>query len=148
MRDLHPDRERITDLLYDYAQCLDEARYRDWLALFADETTYRVMLRLNRERHEPLYLLSEDKPALEARIKGYEQEVLPTTLHLVTNVRVHAAGDGAARAESCFSIYRNGVPRLAGRYEHEVRKQADDWRITSCLVTLDAAPMDDIIQVP
>lgn len=89
--------------LYLEAECLDERRLQDWLALLTEDVDYRVPIRVTRERLTNLpefspvtYHLQGDLEALRARVARYDTEYAwaedppSRTRRFVSNVRVRA----------------------------------------------------------
>jgi 3-phenylpropionate/cinnamic acid dioxygenase small subunit len=125
----------IEQFLYREARLLDERRFRDWLALFADDLHYRMVGRSNRypqssksisildparyaeddaAEERELALLDEDKPTLEARVARLEtgmawaEDPPSRTRHLITNIEIEAAdaADGLT-VYSNFLVFRS-----------------------------------------
>jgi salicylate 5-hydroxylase small subunit len=64
-------RDLLDDFYADYASALDDARYDDWLALFAEDCTYHLQPRENFDRGLPLATLAfESRAMLVDRIYG------------------------------------------------------------------------------
>lgn len=92
----------IEQFLYLEAALLDEWRFREWLALVAEDIHYVLMtntLAQTRDRRKGVqppttYIFNEDKFQLERRIARLEtgmawsEEPPSRTRHLVTNVRI------------------------------------------------------------
>jgi salicylate 5-hydroxylase small subunit len=110
------------DALYaDYAAALDEARYDDWIALFADECSYLLQPRENFERGLPLATLAfESKGMLRDRIYGITKTLFHapyTQRHLIGPLRVIAMGGGAGDdtggewidVQAAYAVFRTRV---------------------------------------
>jgi 3-phenylpropionate/cinnamic acid dioxygenase small subunit len=129
------DRDAIADLLFEYCSRIDAGDLAGVGALFA-HATYRTF-------GSPVVLrgASEVQAAQETVVKLYDGS--PRTHHVVTNVRVVVAADGAAAtAASYFAVVwaaPDGPPGiiLTGRYEDTLEKADGAWRFTDRLIHLD-----------
>lgn len=154
--------QEIAEFLHHEAELLDERRYRDWLALLADDVRYWMPMRRNvkfgedareftRERQDIAWF-DEGKETLSRRIKQIEtgihwaEEPHSRIAHLVTNIQLLAAEpDWAAPAEvsvKCrFLLYRNRVETetdlLVGKREDVLRRAGDGWLLARRRITLD-----------
>ena len=135
----------ITEFLYREALALDERRFRDWLALLADDIRYVVPVRVTREGLADWELsptsriFDDDRETLEVRIRRLETDFAwaeqppSRTRHYVTNVVVDPAERAAefAVSSNCF-IYRSRgdspTPSLYSLARKDVvRRTADGW---------------------
>ncbi|MFN0025552.1 MAG: aromatic-ring-hydroxylating dioxygenase subunit beta [Acidimicrobiales bacterium] len=151
----------IEHFLYFEAELLDDRRFEEWHALFADDVRYRVPTQSNRLKRErgleasaegEVCLFDDDKTTLGWRVR---QQLQPThwaedppsrTRHLITNVRVTplaSAHDHAVeyQVRSNFLCYRNRladqVDLWAGERVDVIRAGAEGWLIARRTVTLD-----------
>lgn len=105
---------------------LDERRFRDWLAMFADEATYEVPVRVTREGDAEWELsprsriFDDDKRTLEIRIRRLETDFAwaeqppSRTRHHLSNILVDPAGAaGEYLVRSNCLIYRSRGDRPA-----------------------------------
>ncbi len=95
----------VTQFLYREALALDERRFRDWLAMLADDIRYEVPVRVTREGLADWELaptsriFDDDKQTLEVRVRRLETDFAwaeqppSRTRHFVTNVIVEDAED-------------------------------------------------------
>src|SRR3954452_25421299 len=157
-REDHLDRlllaQDIAEFLYREAELLDERRYRDWLALLADDIRYWMPMRRNviygdsereltRSRSD-INWFDEGKETLERRVKQIEtgihwaEEPVSRISHLVANVQIVEATPSSAEAREVtvkcrFLIYRNRVETetdiLVVKREDLLHRDGDDWRI-------------------
>ena len=64
-------REAAEDLVNDYADCLDSDRLEDWLELFTEDCSYRVLPRENADLGLPAPLmLCTNKNMLRDRVES------------------------------------------------------------------------------
>src|SRR3954466_2175200 len=154
--------QEISDFLYHEAELLDERRYRDWLALLADDIRYWMPMRRNvkygdsereftRSRSD-INWFDERKETLARRGKQIEtgihwaEEPVSRISHLVSNVQIVEATPSVAEAREVsvkcrFLIYRNRVETetdiLVGKREDALRREGDEWRIARRKILLD-----------
>src|ERR1700754_4636352 len=139
------------------ARLLDEARYDDWLALFAADAWYWVPSQPNQASpHDTVSLIYDDRRLLETRVRRlaspriYSQEPRSRTSRMVGNVSVEESGTHACTVRSKFVMieYRRESQRLfAGTTFHRLVQESGGIRIASKrvdLVNCDA-PLDGIV---
>jgi 3-phenylpropionate/cinnamic acid dioxygenase small subunit len=155
-------KEEIEQFLYHEAELLDERRYEEWLALFAEDAQYFMPMRRNVPHDEPereftragldVNWFDEGKDTLTRRVKQiltgihWAEEPPSRICHLVSNVQVVAATPAAAgpsevTVKSRFLIYRNRVETetdfLIGKREDLLRRVDGGWQIARRKIVLD-----------
>jgi p-cumate 2,3-dioxygenase beta subunit len=130
----------IERFLYDEAALLDEWRLPEWLELLTDDCRYLVPAPDARDADNPaetLFVIADDHEQIVGRVTRLESDAAyverprSRTRHLLTNVRVDAAGEDMFRAESNFAVYRSRrgvVDIFVGRYRH-LLVRGDDGRL-------------------
>lgn len=146
----------IEQFLYREAELLDERRFGEWYALFAEDVRYWMPIQANRLRRdrdadvgpgdgEDIALLDDDKTTLGWRVRQlssathWAEDPPSRTRHLITNVRIarrdHTDAYGAAGyapdeydVRSNFMVYRN---RLADEVDLWVGERRDVLRRTA-----------------
>lgn len=128
------------DALYaDYAAALDEGRWDDWIALFADDGSYLLQPRENHDRGLPLATMwLESTGMLRDRIHGITQTLFHAPYyqrHMIGPLRVIAldTADGRERidVQAAYAVHRTRVHAPSevfsvGRYlDRVVRDPAD-----------------------
>ena len=116
------------------ARLLDERRFSDWLALFAEDGVYWVPTNPRQASpQEALSLFYEPKPLLAMRVARLErpdmhvQSPASRTVHHVSAVEV---GDLEVRSALVVAEWRAGDARwFAGRVLHRLRREAHGLRI-------------------
>jgi benzoate/toluate 1,2-dioxygenase beta subunit len=142
------DRRPFEDFILHEARLLDTRRFRDWMALFADDGTYWVPS--VPDQASPLdqaSLFYDDRGLMKTRIDRLEhprihvQTPPSRTAHLVGNVVVEEAD--AAKGEYLIGStvimveYREDKQRLfAGRQQHRLRRAGDGFHIVQKRVDL------------
>lgn len=134
----------VAQFLYREAWCLDNKRWDDWLALYADDAVYWAPAMVGDEGwtdnpDNDVSLMYMDKAGLEARIfriegkDSYATDPLPHTAHLVTNILVHGETDGLIRVSATWLVHAYARVRSAtvrgGLYEYALRNTDDGLRI-------------------
>jgi 3-phenylpropionate/cinnamic acid dioxygenase small subunit len=154
-------KEEIEQFLYHEAELLDERRYEEWLALFAEDAQYFMPMRRNVPHDEPereftragldVNWFDEGKDTLTRRVKQiltgihWAEEPPSRICHLISNVQVLTATPEAAPAEvtvkSRFLVYRNRVETetdfLVGKREDLLRRVNGGWQIARRKIVLD-----------
>lgn len=140
-----------------YARAIDDARFDDWLALFDDECAYHVLPRENVQRGLALPIVRcRTRAMLADRIVSLQQANIyniHVDRHLVSNVVVLDAGDGAVDAEADFVVHQTdaeGETRLfsAGRYRTRLVRRGGALRIASQTAVVDTAAVPTLLATP
>ncbi len=138
----------IEAFLFHEARLLDEARFEEWLELFADDAVYWVPAEPGQTSpQDRLSLFYDDKRQLALRIRQirhprfYARAPAPRTKRVIGNTELlEAAGPGPeieVRASFVMIEYRDERRRLfAGDMRHRLRRTAAGRRIVSKRVDL------------
>ena len=144
-----PELQReIEQFVYAEARLLDERRFDDWLALFAEDGVYWVPGQPDQQSPiDALSLYYERKALLAVRVNRLTQ---PTLYAQVPAVRTHhhvaaievSAGDAIeARSSLIVAESRNNEPRwFAGRVLHQLRRV--DGKLSIALKRVDLVNCD------
>jgi ethylbenzene dioxygenase subunit beta len=142
------DRSLFEAFLFAEARLLDERRFRDWMALFADDGTYWVPAVANQESpFNQVSLFYDDRELMKTRVDRLEhprihiQTPPSRTAHLVGNVILDEADDAKGEYAVSSTVimveYREDNQRVfAGRQIHKLRRAGDDFRIVQKRVNL------------
>jgi 3-phenylpropionate/cinnamic acid dioxygenase small subunit len=142
------DRKVFEEFLIEEARLLDARRFRDWMALFADDGSYWVpAVPEQTSPHDQASLFYDDRELMKTRVERLEhprihvQTPPSRTAHLIGNVVIEEAG--ASNGEFLIGStvimveYRDDVQRLfAGRQHHRLRREGDTFRIVQKRVDL------------
>lgn len=117
------------------ARLLDERRFSDWLALFAEDGAYWVPTRPGqRSPQEALSIIHEPRALLAVRVARLErpdmhvQAPATRTVHHVSAVEV--VSDVEVRSALIVAEWRDGEARwFAGRVQHRLRREPQGLRI-------------------
>ena len=142
------NRAALEAFLFEEARLLDERRFRDWMALFADDGTYWVPAVVNQESpFNQVSLFYDDRDLMKTRIDRLEhprihvQTPPSRTAHLIGNVIIdsadEAAGEYAVSSTVIMVEYREDHQRVfAGRQIHKLRRTGEGFRIAQKRVNL------------
>ncbi len=132
----------VEQFYYTEAALLDDRRFADWLALFAEDAHYWMPIRrtvtsneLDREFTAPgaMAFFDDDRMMLAARVKklasGYSWSEDPPsrTRHMVTNLRIVRDEAGELGVNTNFHLYRT---RLNSEEDHWIGSRKDVLRRT------------------
>lgn len=117
------------------ARLLDERRFAEWLALFAQDGVYWVPTRPGQTSpQEALSLFYEPRALLEIRVERLQRPDIHSatpparTLHHVSAIEVTAELE--TRSALVVAEWREGETRwFAGRVLHRLRREGEDLRI-------------------
>ena len=113
------DKEAIRELLYRYCFCMDEGRFSELAALFAEDGEWIAPYRTAKGRDDIAAWLVQSVPPE------------PKRMHYVMNSVIDCDGDHAT-AKSNYLVMVEGpngpVPSVCGTYEDVLVKQADGWQ--------------------
>jgi 3-phenylpropionate/cinnamic acid dioxygenase small subunit len=142
------DRARLEEFIVHEARLLDERRFRDWMALFAEDGTYWVpAVPEQKSPFDQASLFYDDRDLMKTRIDRLEhprihvQTPPSRTAHLVGNAIVEEADEanGEYVVGSTFIMveYRDETQRVfAGRQRHRLRREGDSFRVVQKRVDL------------
>jgi 3-phenylpropionate/cinnamic acid dioxygenase small subunit len=122
------------------ARLLDEQRWDEWLALFADDGRYWVPLQGAAQQEGDAYnaLADEDKLLLSLRVqrlknpKAHSQHPKSRSQHVLQASTVVASGDTACELRTPFLYIEARGERqllLAGATTHRLVRAGEAWRI-------------------
>ncbi len=134
---LQSDEMAIASLIYTYAERIDAGDFAGIGELFAHATlTFEGFGNAvsGREAIETLYVRST---------RRYEDGT-PRTKHVMTNVIVEVADDGATAASRSYFTVLQAVPGalalqpvIAGRYRHTYTQVDGGWQVATMHITID-----------
>jgi ethylbenzene dioxygenase subunit beta len=138
----------LQDFIGHEARLLDERRFRDWMALFAEDGTYWVpAVPDQRSPFDQASLFYDDRELMRTRIERLEhprihvQTPPSRTAHLVGNVLVESVDEGKGEYVVGSTVimveYRDDQQRVfAGRQRHRLRRDGVSFRIVHKRVDL------------
>ena len=146
---------QITQFLYTEAQILDEGRFADWLTLVTEDISYRMPVRVTREKRDgsdtrdDSSYFEENLTTLTSRLarlgtrSAWAEDPPSRTRHFVTNIQVLATADPRETrvlSNLLFTRTRGSDPaldQLTGRREDLLRRVGLGWRLARRTVVLD-----------
>jgi 3-phenylpropionate/cinnamic acid dioxygenase small subunit len=141
-------RAALEDFIIHEARLLDARRFRDWMALFADDGTYWVPAVPDQTSpFDQASLFYDDRELMKTRVERLEhprihvQTPPSRTAHLVGNVVVEetdqANGEYTVGSTLIMVEYRDETQRVfAGRQCHRLRRDGETFRIVQKRVDL------------
>ena len=141
-------RAAIADFIFHEARLLDARKFRDWMALFADDGTYWVpAVPDQKSPFDQASLFYDDRDLMKTRIERLDhprihvQTPPSRTAHLVGNIAVEATdaakGEYVVGSTVIMVEYREDQQRLfAGRQQHRLRRDGASFRIVQKRVDL------------
>jgi 3-phenylpropionate/cinnamic acid dioxygenase small subunit len=142
------DREPFELFLFHEAELLDQRRFRDWMALFAEDGTYWVPAVPNQESpFDQASLFYDDRDLMKTRVDRLEhprihvQTPPSRTAHIVGNTIVERADEAKGEYVVLSTVimveYRDDQQRIfAGRQHHRLRREGPSFRIIQKRVDL------------
>ena len=143
-----PDRTAFEQFLIHEGLLLDQRRFRDWMALFAEDGTYWVPAVPDQDSpFTQASLFYDDRDLMRTRIERLEhprihvQTPPSRTAHLIGNVLVEQAdeakGEYVVGSTVIMVEYRDEAQRVfAGRQHHRLRRDGASFRIVQKRVDL------------
>lgn len=150
-------KEDIRDLLDDYAQCIDEERYDDWLKLFTEDSLYQIIPRENVDQNLPASLIyCTSKNLLRDRITSLvnANEYNPHyDRHIISGVRISEERAGVWRVGANYAVFQTNVEGQSkvfsvGRYADQVVRQDGRLLFKEKRVMVDTFSVPSMLATP
>lgn len=145
----------VQDFLVAEAELLDQRRFEQWLALWTEDASYFVPVRVSRRMPAPdvvddIGLFDDNKQSLTLRVRrlgtdvAWAEDPPSFTRRFVTNFRIDPEQGDEVRVRDYLLLYRSrgdgGTHDLiSGEREHVLRGHDDGFQIASRRVVLDQA---------
>ncbi len=151
------ERDAVLALLADYGGFLDEGRFDDWLALFAEDCVYRVIPRENLTLGLPGSLMScDNKDMLRDRITALtdaNKYNIHVARHIIGLPRVTRLGPDALAVEAGYTVFQSdqeGEARLysVGSYRDRLRIGGGALLLVEKLVIVDSFAIPHLLATP
>jgi ethylbenzene dioxygenase beta subunit len=128
-------KDDLTTFVLQEARLLDERRFAEWLALFAEDGIYWVPTRAGQASpQEALSLFYESRPLLAIRVERLHRPDMHVksppsrTLHHVSGIEM--ISENEVRSSLIVAEWRDGETRWsAGRVLHRLRRDPQGLRI-------------------
>ncbi|RCX10671.1 aromatic-ring-hydroxylating dioxygenase subunit beta [Extensimonas vulgaris] len=136
--------QSVSAFLYREAECVDERRWDDWLALFDAQAEYWIPSwdseyeLVSNPQSEVSLMYYPSRAGLEDRVfrlrtgRSAASTPLPRTCHTVSNVRPVLQADGSCSVKANFltHLFRNDATQLFyGHYEYLLTPHEGSWLI-------------------
>lgn len=152
-----PLAEAAEDLMARYADCIDDGRFEDWLELFTEDASYKVVARDNHERGMPAAMvLCTNKNMIRDRIAallGATKYNFHYDRHVVGQVRLRPRTESEWDLGASYAVFQTtheGRSSLfsVGRYDDRVRMQ--DGKLLFCekKVVVDTFAIPGLLATP
>lgn len=136
----------VEQFLFREAALLDARDYPGWLKLFTPDAVYWIPSVADEvDPSREVSIVYDDAQFLAERVwrldsgLAYAQEPHSRTSHLIANIQTAERADGGFDVRSTFLVaeFRRGQQTLfAGRYQHHLRRDGDDFLIARKKVEL------------
>ena len=145
------------DLMSEYADLIDSNRFEDWLGLFTEEASYRVIPRENVEQNLPISLmLCTNKAMLRDRVTALRQANefnLHYDRHLISGVRIKLASERIWQIEASYAVIQTDMEGRShlfsvGSYQDKVRLDGERMLFTEKLVVVDSFSIPNLLAIP
>lgn len=148
---------QVEVFLFHEARLLDERRFEDWMALFAEDGIYWIPATPGQQ--DPLGEVSiayEDRQLIDVRVRrlrhpeNYADQPQVRTRRVLGNVMIDSADDASVVARSNFTLadFQGDEQRIfLGEYVHTLRPSGEGYEIVQKRVNLlnCDAPMGGIV---
>lgn len=151
-------KEAVSELLFEEAECLDDRRWQDWLALYQEDAVYWVPswedddTLIDNPRGEISLIYCGDRSRMADRVWRIESGLssslvrLPRTRHFITNIRLREASDDAVVATANFQVntYKHEEQRtdiFFGHYRYRLAGSPEALKIREKYIVV----CDDVI---
>jgi anthranilate 1,2-dioxygenase small subunit len=151
-------RHGAQDVMNEYGELIDSDRLEQWLELFTEDCTYRVMPRENVEQNLPVPLMMcSSKNQLRDRIvalRNANEFNLHYDRHVIGGVRVMPGSTGGLwRVEASYAVFQTnleGQSRLfsVGRYYDTLRTEGDRLLFCEKLIIVDSFSIPTLLATP
>lgn len=149
----------------DEAEVIDNGMFREWLELMTEDFTYKIPVRVTREKaaetefSELASHMDETKSSMETRVTrayseyNWAEDPASRTRHFLTNFRARMDSDSETELhyKINFLLYRGkfDLPTfqfLSGERHDTIRLMEGKWKLSKRLILLDHAtvPMNNL----
>ncbi len=139
-------KQNIIDFIYAEAGLIDEQKFDEWLALYAEDCIYWMPLEFGQtEEHLTTSLMHEDKLLLTVRVerlrgeRTFSQKPRSRCHHLLQRPEIIEIADGTVKTKTAFHYTETRLDEqffLVGWVEHTLRQTDDSFQIVRKQVNL------------
>ena len=151
---MKPDAAAVFALLAEYGALIDEAKFDEWLCLFAAECRYQIVPRENFDRGLPAPLVFCDSRAmLEDRICALREANkynIHTDRHVIGLPRIFDTGPAIEAPFVVYQTDQEGETRLfaTGLYRDRLEAAGQHLKIREKLILLDTFAVPSLLATP
>ena len=148
---------RITDLIYDYAHCIDDDRLEQWPDFFTEDCLYQVISRDNHAAGMAAGVMTcTSRGMLVDRITSLRQANIYEPhcyRHLISAIRVTGGDGGAWSAATSYAVIRTMQEGdisvfSSGKYLDRIVFEDDTPKFAERIVVFDSRRIDTLIVIP
>ena len=152
-----PIENAADELMASYADCIDDGRFEDWLELFTEDASYKVVARDNHDRGLPATMvLCTNKNRIRDRIAallGATKYNFHSDRHVVGQLRVRARSDNEWELRASYAVFQTtheGRSSLfsVGRYDDRVRLEGERLLFCEKKVIVDTFAIPGMLATP
>ena len=145
------------ELMANYADCIDDGRFDDWLELFTEDASYKVVARDNHDRGLPATMvLCTNKNMIRDRIAallGATKYNFHYDRHVVGQLRVRPRSDDEWELRASYAVFQTsdeGRSSLfsVGRDDDRIRRQGDRLLFCAKTVVVDTFAIPGMLATP
>jgi anthranilate 1,2-dioxygenase small subunit len=147
----------VSNLLAEYAACIDSDDLEAWPAFFTETAHYRITTEFNHARDLPIGIIdARNRDMMEDRVTSlrlaniYEPQ---RYRHIISAVRITGNENGLIQAEASFMVVRTMIDGsqdlfVTGRYLDQIDLSGQRPLFTDKLVVLDSDKIDTLLAIP
>ena len=152
-----PIEKAADDLMASYAECIDDGRFEDWLELFTEDASYKVVARDNHDRGLPATMvLCTNKNMIRDRIAallGATKYNFHYDRHVVGQLRVRPRSDNEWELRASYAVFQTsdeGRSSLfsVGRYDDRIRMEGERLLFCEKTVVVDTFAIPGMLATP
>ncbi len=147
----------VSNLLAEYAACIDGDDLEAWPAFFTEAAHYRITTDFNHARGLPIGIIdARNRNMLEDRIASLRQANIyepQRYRHIISAVRITGNEGDLVLAEASFVVIRTMIGGeqdlfASGRYLDKIDLSRDRPLFANKLVVLDSDKIDTLLAIP
>ncbi len=149
--------QRIEQLQWDYATCIDDEHYTQWPAFFTERCLYRITSRENHKRNQPFgFMFCDSRGMLSDRIASLRNANIfepHTYRHILGRPSIKRGDDGNWHAQTSYMLARimhDGAQELfsTGIYLDKIVDNDGTLLFKERTVVCDSARIDALLVLP
>jgi anthranilate 1,2-dioxygenase small subunit len=147
----------VAQLMARHGQLVDSGRLLEWMDLFAEECSYRIVPRENFDRGLPVTLLQcDNRRQLKDRVVSLLEAMkynIHTDRHVIGMPVVLGSANGVIKAEASFAVMQAdadgaGALFVFGRYVDELVVEGGALRFKSKIAVIDNFEIPHALSTP